>query len=75
MIWVHFQGNSFNITIIQVCTPTINAKEAKVDQLYEHLKDPLELTPEKDVLFIIADWKIKAKDTWNNRQVWPWNTK
>ena len=60
MIWVHFQVNSFNITIIQVCTPTINAIEAKVDQLYEHLKDPLELTPEKDVLFIIGYWNAKV---------------
>ena len=57
MIWVHFQGNSFNVTVIQVCTPTINAKEAKVDQLYEEL---LELTPEKDVLFITGDWNAKV---------------
>jgi len=60
MIWVHFQGNSFNVTVIQVCTPTINAKEAKVDQLYEDLKDLLELTPEKDVLFITGDWNAKV---------------
>ena len=53
MISVHFQGKSFNITVIQVYAPTTNAKEAK--QFYEDLKDLLELTPPKDVLFIMWD--------------------
>ena len=55
MISVHFQGKPFNITIIQVCAPTSNAEEAEVEQFYEYLQDLLELTPKKDVLFIIGD--------------------
>ena len=54
-ISVHFQGKPFNITVIQVYDPTSNAEEAEVEQFYEHLQDLLELTPKKDVLFIIAD--------------------
>ena len=53
MISVHFQGKPFNITVIQVCAPTSNAEEA--EQFYEDLQDLLELTPPKDVLFIIRD--------------------
>ena len=60
MISVHFQGKPFNITVIQVYAPTINAEEAEVEQLYEDLQDLLELRPKKDVLFIIGDWKAKA---------------
>ena len=56
MISVHFQGKSFNITIIQVYAPTSNAEEAEVEWFYEDLQDLLELTPQKDVLFIIGDW-------------------
>ena len=57
MISVHFQGKPFNITIIQVYIPTTSsAKEAEVEQFYEDLQDLLELTPKKDVLFIIRDW-------------------
>ena len=56
MISVHFQGKPFNITVIQVCAPTSNAKEAEVERCYEHL---LELTPQKDVLFIIGHWNAK----------------
>ena len=56
MISVHFQGKPFNITVIQVYAPTTDAKEAEVDQFYEDLQDLLELTPKKDVLFIIGDW-------------------
>ena len=56
MISVHFQGKPFNITVIQVCAPTSNAEEAEVEQFYEDLQDLLELTPKKDVLFIIGDW-------------------
>ena len=55
MISIHFQGKSFNITIIQVYAPTSNAEEAEVEQFYEDLQDLLELTPKKDVLFIIRD--------------------
>ena len=60
MISVHFQGKSFNITVIQVYAPTCNAEEAEVDKLYEELQDLLELTPKKDVLFIIGDWNAKV---------------
>ena len=55
MISVRFQGKPFNITIIQVYAPTSNAEEAEVEQLYENLQDLLELTPKKDVLFIIGN--------------------
>ena len=58
MILVHFQGKTFNITVIQVYVPSTNAKEAEVDQFYEDLEDLLELTPKKDVLFIIGDWNV-----------------
>ena len=60
MISVHFQGKSFNITVIQVYAPTSIAKEAEVEWFYEDLQDLLELTPQKDVLFIIGDWKAKV---------------
>ena len=54
MISVHFQGKPFNITVIQVYTPTSNAKEAEVELFYDDLQDLLELTPNKDVLFIVG---------------------
>ena len=60
MISVHFQGKSFNITVIQVYAPTSNAEEAEVEQFYEDLQDLLEVTPQKDVLFIIGDWNAKV---------------
>ena len=60
MISVHFQGKPFNIMVIQVCVPTSNAEEAEVEQFYEDLQDFLELTPKKDVLFIIGDWNAKV---------------
>ena len=56
---VHFQGKPFNITVIQVYTPTTNAEEAEAEQFYEDLQGLLELTPQKDVLFIIGDWNVK----------------
>ena len=56
MISVCFQGKSFSITVIQVYAPTSNAEEAEVERVYVHLQDLLELTPIKDVLFIIGDW-------------------
>ena len=60
MISVHFQGKPFSITVIQVYAPTSNAEEAEVERFYEHLKDLLELTCKKDVLFIIGDWNAKV---------------
>ena len=60
MISVHFQGKPFNITIIQVCALASNTEEAEVEQFYEDLQDLLELTPKKDVLFIIGDWNSKV---------------
>ena len=60
MISICFQGKPFNITVIQVYAPTSNAEEAEVEQFYEDLQDLLELTPKKDVLFIIGDWNAKV---------------
>ena len=60
MTSVHFQGKPFNIMVIQVYGPTSNTEEAEVELFYEDLKDLLELTPKKDVLFIIGDWNAKA---------------
>ena len=60
MISVHFQGKSFNITITQVYAPTTNTEEAELKQFYEDLQDLLELTPKKDVLFIIGNWNAKV---------------
>ena len=60
MISVHFQGKPFNTTVIQEYAPTSNSEEAEVEWFYEDLQDLLELTPPKDVLFIIADWNAKV---------------
>ena len=60
MISVCFQGKPFNITVIQVNAPACNAEEAEVEWFYEDLQDFLELTPRKDVLFIIEDWDAKV---------------
>ena len=60
MISVRLQGKSFNITVIQVYAPTSNAEEAEVEWFYGDLQDFLELTPPKDVLFIIGDWNAKV---------------
>ena len=60
MISVLFQGKSFNITVIQVYAPTSNAEEAEVEQFCEDLQDLSELTPKKDILFIIGDWNAKV---------------
>ena len=60
MISVHFQGKPFSITVIQVYAPTSNAEEAEVERFYEDLQDLLELTPQKDVLFIIGNWNAKV---------------
>ena len=60
MISVHFQGKLFNITVIQVYAPTSNVEEAEVERFCEDLQDLLELTPQKDVLFIIGDWNAEV---------------
>ena len=60
MVSVHFQGKPFNITVIQVYALTSNAEVARVQWFYEDLQDLLELTPKKDVLFIIGDWNAKV---------------
>ena len=60
MISVRFQGKPFNITVIQIYAPTSNAEETEVEQFYEDLQDLQELTPKKDVLFIIGDWNAKV---------------
>ena len=60
MISVHLQGKPFNISVIQVYAPTSSSEEAEVEQFYEELQDLLELTPKKDVLFIVGDWNVKV---------------
>ena len=77
MISVHLQGKPFSITVIQVYAPTSNAEEAEVEWLYEDLQSLPELTPERDVLFVIGDWNKKNRKTrnpWSNRQIWLWST-
>ena len=80
MISVHFQGGPFNITVIQVYAPTSNTEEAEVEWYYEDVQDLLEPTPPKDVLFIIGHYRglecksRKSRNTWSNRQIWPWST-
>ena len=77
MISVCFQGKPFNITVIKVYVPTTKVEKAEVDQFCEDLEDLLELTPRKDVLFIIGDWNCKSRKsryTWRNKQVCPWRT-
>ena len=74
MFSVRFQGKPFNITVIQVCAPASNAEEVEVEQFYEDLQDLLELTPKKDVLFIIGDWnaKVGSQEIPGVTQIWPW---
>ena len=60
LISVRFQGKPFNITVIQAYAPTNKAEEAEVEWFYEDLQDLLELTPKRDVLFIIGDWNTKV---------------
>ena len=74
MVSVRFQGKPFNITVIQVYAPTSNAEEAEVEWFYEDPQDLLQLTLQKDVLFIIGDWNAKVGSQeipGVNRQVWP----
>ena len=75
MISICFQGKPFNITVIKGYALTSNIEETEVEHFYEDLQDLLELTPKKDVLFIIGDWngKVGSRNTWSNRQFWPWN--
>ena len=61
MISLRFQGKLFNIMVIQAYAPTSNAEEAEVEWFYEDLQDLLELTPKRDVLFIIGDWNAKVE--------------
>ena len=76
MISVHFQGKPFNITVIQVYALTNNADEAEVEWFYEDIQDHLELTPKKDVLFIIRRLECrsrKSRNTWSNMEIQPWS--
>ena len=75
---VHYQGKPFNITAIPVYARTTNAKEAEGEQFYDDQQDLLELTPKNRCPFHHRGLECKSKksrDTWNNRQVRPWNTK
>ena len=68
MISVHLQGKPFSIMVIQVYAPTSTTEEAEVERFYEELQGLLELTPQKDVLFILGDWNArKSRNTWSNR--------
>ena len=76
MISVRFEGKPFDIMVTQAYAPTSNAEEAEVERFYEDLRDLLELTLKKDILFIRGDWEWKSRksrNTWSNRQIWPWN--
>ena len=61
MISVCFQGKPFNITVIQIYVLTRNAEEVEIEQFYEDLQDLSELTPEKDILFMVGDWNAKVE--------------
>ena len=76
MISVRFQGKPFHITVIQVYAPTSNAEEAEVERFYEDLQELLELTPQKRCPFHYRGLECKSRksrNTWSNRQIWPWN--
>ena len=76
MISVRFQGEPFNIKVIQVYAPSSNAEEAEVEQFYEDLQNLLELTPKKRYYFPHRGLECKSRksrNTWSNRQIWPWN--
>ena len=77
MISVHFQGKPFNIIVIQAHASTSNAGEAEVEWFYEDLEDLLELTPLKRCPFHYRGLECKSRklrNTWSNRQIWPWST-
>ena len=76
MISVCFQGKPFNITVIQVYAPTSNAEETEVERFYQDLQDLLVLTPKKRCPFHYRGLECKSRksrNTWSNRQIWPWN--
>ena len=78
MISVRLQGKPLNITVIQVYAPTSNAGEAEVERFYEELQELLELTPQKRCSFHYGGREHKSRksrNTWNNRQIWPWSPK
>ena len=77
MISVCFQGSPINITVIQVYAPTSNAEEAEVKQFYEDLQDLLELTQKRCPFHYrgLECKSRKSRDTWSDRQIWPWSTK
>ena len=77
MISIHLQGKPFNITVIQVYALTNNAEEAEVEWFYEDLQDLLELLPKKRRPFHYRGLECKSRksrNTWTNRQIWPWST-
>ena len=77
MIFIHFQGKPFNFMVIQVYAPTSNAEEAEVEWFYDVLQDILELTTKK-MPFHHRELECKSRksrDTWSNRQSWPWSKK
>ena len=76
MISVHLQGKPFNIMVIQAYVPTSNTEEAEGERFCEDVQDLLELTPPKDVLFIIGDWnaKVGSQETPGVQEIWPWST-
>ena len=69
----HFQGKPFNITVIQICAPTSNAEEAEVEQFYEDLQDLLELRCPFHYKGLECKSR-KSRNTWSDRQIWPWST-
>ena len=76
MISVHFQGKAFSTMVIQVYDPTGNAEEPEVEWFYEDLQDLVELTPQKRHPFLYRGLEYKSRksrNTWSNRQIWPWN--
>ena len=76
MISVRFQGKPFNITVIQAYATTSNTEETEVERFYEDQQDLLELTPKKRCPFHYRGLECKSRksrNTWNNRQIWPWN--
>ena len=72
MISVCFPGKLFNIMVIQAYAPTSNTEEAEVGRFYEDLQDPLEITPKKDVLFIIGNWNAEVGIQEIPGQILPW---
>ena len=77
MISVHFQGKPFNITVIQAYAPTSNAEEVEVERFYEDLKRPFRTNTQKRCPFHYRGLECKSRksrNTWSNRQIWPWST-